>query len=147
MNFKWLIYIIYAKSYSIKESWYGFDYYSDMWWSIRYQKLWPVIQGQISRDCAVIMFVTKQWPIQQVTIFKNCLCWDWEHYNNYCPVPKKWYTPFYVWLINGIRRRREYVTCWLLDHAWFSHLLATHWLCIVIILIVVQITDYDGELL
>ncbi len=39
-----------------------------------------------------------------------------------------------------IRHRREYVASWLLDHAWFSHLLWTHWLCIVIILIVVQIT-------
>ncbi len=40
----------------------------------------------------------------------------------------------------SIRHRREYVTSWLLDHAWFSHLLATHWLCIVIIMIVIQIT-------
>ncbi len=39
-----------------------------------------------------------------------------------------------------IRRRSEHVTSWLLDHAWFSYLLATHWLCVVIILIVVQIT-------
>ncbi len=43
-------------------------------------------------------------------------------------------------LFPSICRRREYVTFWLLDHAWFSHLLATHWLCIVIILIVVQMS-------
>ena len=43
----------------------------------------------------------------------------------------------------SIRRFRECVTSWLLamDHAWFSpHLLASHWLCIVIIVIVVRIT-------
>ena len=64
-------------------------------------------------------------------------------------------------IVDLIRRRREYVKSWSLNHAWFSHLLATHWLCIVIMLIVVQITvehepvtrqqsiqtsDYDGEL-
>ncbi len=74
----------------------------------------------------------------------------WYHYNslpeydkkiNYCQVD--WFTPTMVWTtikMITIHCHREYVTSWLLDHAWFSRLLATHWLCIVIILIVVQIT-------
>ena len=33
---------------------------------------------------------------------------------------------------------REQVTSWLLNHAWFSYLLATHWLVIVISLIMVR---------
>ncbi len=43
---------------------------------------------------------------------------------------------------------REYITsCWLLKHAPFSHLLVTHWLCIVIILIMVQTIVKHGPVL
>ncbi len=99
-----------------------------------YARVKTCLNKQVLPSCDII---TEEWV--KWSIMRECREWD----------------------CNTICRCREYVTSWLLDHAWFLHLLATHWLCIVIILIVVQITverepvtrqrsiltsDYDGEL-
>ncbi len=86
----------------------------------------------------------QQVPLQLEVNFRlfKVQCFDWQPVYIVSIVTFKECYMFCCCFVYNITQtiRREYVTSWLLDHAWFSHLLATHWLCIVIILMVVQIT-------